>query len=59
MSEQHTQESVFKTFQHIDAGYYTNARFSGTNVVMVSKEHYDLLVEAFEHMKELDLKNEC
>jgi hypothetical protein len=52
----HTPESLFEIFMHIDAGHYTNAHFSDSNVVMVSKEHYDALVEAFERMKELEIE---
>lgn len=45
-SEHFSPEFVYKTFQDIDRGEYTNAHFSNANVVMVSKEHYAALVDA-------------
>jgi len=41
-------EFVFKIFQEIDQGLYTNVHFSHANVVMVSKEHYEALANAYE-----------
>lgn len=54
MSDQHSPESVYKTFQEIAAGHYTNAHFSHADVVMVSKEHYAMLCTAWELFVETD-----
>ena len=43
---------VYEVFQEIDQGLYTNAHFSNSNVVMVSKDHYDALCDAWEKLHE-------
>lgn len=48
----YTPEFVHKVFQDIDQGLYTNAHFSNSNVVMVSKDHYDALCDAWEKLHE-------
>lgn len=47
----HTSESVYKTFLDIDHGLYTNAIFSNANVVMLSKESFDALMDAWEKLQ--------
>jgi hypothetical protein len=56
MTEDYTPEFLFKTFREIDQGLYTNAHFSHSNVVMVSKEHYDVLCDA--HTKLIEIADE-
>jgi DNA-binding PucR family transcriptional regulator len=53
MDEQYTPEFVYETFQQISQGLYTNAQFSHANVVMISREHYDVLQDAWEEVREL------
>lgn len=53
MNEQYTPEFVYETFQQISQGLYTNAQFSQANVVMISREHYDVLQDAWEEVCEL------
>ena len=52
MTEHYTPEFLFKVFQEIDQGLYTNAKFSHSNVVMVSKEHYGVLCDTAEKLQE-------
>lgn len=46
-SRKHTPESVYSVFREIDEGLYTNASFSDANVIMVTKEHYAALEDAW------------
>lgn len=55
---QYTPEFVYKTFQDIDAGLYTNAAFSHANVVMLSREYFSILEDAYYKMSELESKND-
>ncbi len=44
----HSDQVIVDTFRDINEGKYTNASFSDANVVMVSKELYAILQEAWE-----------
>lgn len=50
----YSPEFVYKTFQDIDAGLYTNAAFSHANVVMLSREYFSILQDAHDKIKELE-----
>ena len=56
MNEQNNYDAefVYKTFQDIDAGLYTNAIFSHANVVMLSREYFSILQDAHDKIKELE-----
>ena len=48
----YTPDFVYEVFQEIDQGLYTNEHFSKSNVVLVSKDHYDALCDAWEKLHE-------
>lgn len=54
MNYQYTSKFVFDIFKDIDQGRYHNAHFSHANVVMVSKEHYAALIEAWEQVNKVE-----
>ena len=58
MSTQHTPESVYKIFQEINQGLCSNAIFSGTEVVMLSREYFDVLTDMWEEMQQNKSKDE-
>lgn len=55
-NEKHSPESVYRTFMDIDNGLFTNASFSHANVVMVSRELYATLGDAYDRLTELGIK---